>query len=138
KLSFQKEAVPLRAPLLTIAPRVGSWMQLHLDTPLPPEFEAELGTKEYIQRMYVDTSQADPELLARLEKMDELSLEERAALREEIAADVVAKDPFALVTLHVAYYTGSVDTVPHIPERCMVAGGYDPVGREQADLDLGG
>lgn len=137
ELSFQKEAVSLRAPLLTISSNVGPWMQLHLDKPLPPEIEAELKTKEYIQRTYVDTSLADERLLRRLEKIDELGMEERAALREEIAADVVAKDPFALVTLHVAYYTGGVDTVPHIPERCMVAGGYDPVGREQADLDLG-
>lgn len=137
ELSFQKEAVPIRVPLLTISSEMGPWIQLHLDKPMPPEIEAELGTKEYIQRAYVDTSLADEDLLRRLGKIDELGMEERAALREEIAADVVAKDPFALVTLHVAYYTGGVDTVPHIPERCMVAGGYDPVGREQADLDLG-
>lgn len=27
------------------------------------------------------------------------------------------------IDLHVAYYTGSIDTVPHIPERCFVGGG---------------
>lgn len=27
------------------------------------------------------------------------------------------------VDLHAAYYTGSIDTVPHIPERCFVGGG---------------
>lgn len=27
------------------------------------------------------------------------------------------------VDLHLAYYTGSIDTVPHIPERCFVGGG---------------
>ncbi|MBX3321731.1 MAG: exosortase-associated EpsI family protein [Phycisphaeraceae bacterium] len=29
-----------------------------------------------------------------------------------------------MIELHVAYYTGGIDTVPHVPERCMVAGGW--------------
>lgn len=29
-----------------------------------------------------------------------------------------------VLELHVAYYTGGIDTVPHVPERCMVAGGW--------------
>ena len=32
------------------------------------------------------------------------------------------KNPRA-VMVHLAYYTGSVDTVPHVPERCFVASG---------------
>ncbi|MGE3107080.1 MAG: exosortase-associated EpsI family protein [Phycisphaerales bacterium] len=28
------------------------------------------------------------------------------------------------IELHLAYYTGMVDTVPHVPERCMVGGGF--------------
>ena len=27
------------------------------------------------------------------------------------------------IDLHIAYYTGAIDTVPHIPERCFVGGG---------------
>ncbi|MFN0131842.1 MAG: exosortase/archaeosortase family protein [Phycisphaerales bacterium] len=30
--------------------------------------------------------------------------------------------------LHVAYYTGMIDTVPHVPDRCMIAAGMDLVG----------
>lgn len=30
--------------------------------------------------------------------------------------------------LHLAYYTGMVDTVPHVSDRCMVAGGWLPLG----------
>lgn len=26
--------------------------------------------------------------------------------------------------LHAAYYTGMIDTVPHVPERCMIGGGW--------------
>ena len=33
-----------------------------------------------------------------------------------------------VVELHCAYYTGSVDPVPHVPERCFVGGGMSIVG----------
>lgn len=35
--------------------------------------------------------------------------------------------PKAAVQLHLAYYTGMIDTVPHIPDRCMTAHGMLPV-----------
>lgn len=28
------------------------------------------------------------------------------------------------VQLHVAYYTGMIDTVPHVPDRCFIGGGF--------------
>jgi len=31
------------------------------------------------------------------------------------------------LNLHVAYYTGLIDAVPHVPERCLVAAGWNPV-----------
>ncbi|MEL7472874.1 MAG: exosortase-associated EpsI family protein [Planctomycetota bacterium] len=31
------------------------------------------------------------------------------------------------VELHLAYYTGMIDTVPHVPERCFVGAGLQPV-----------
>ncbi len=40
------------------------------------------------------------------------------------------KNPRA-VQVHLAYYTGSVDTVPHVPERCFVAGGASISGSSQ-------
>jgi len=33
--------------------------------------------------------------------------------------------------LHLAYYTGLIDRVPHVPERCFEAGGYLQVGTPQ-------
>jgi hypothetical protein len=33
----------------------------------------------------------------------------------------------ARVSLHLAYYTGMIDTVPHVPDRCMTAAGMQPV-----------
>jgi hypothetical protein len=38
-----------------------------------------------------------------------------------------AKNP-QVVDVHMAYYTGQVDTVPHVPERCFVAGGASIAG----------
>lgn len=41
------------------------------------------------------------------------------------------------IDIHVAYYTGSIDTVPHIPERCFVGGGMQiGSGTQVIDLEL--
>ena len=40
------------------------------------------------------------------------------------------------VQVHLAYYTGQVDAIPHVPDRCMVAGGYIPLTPEPTTLDL--
>jgi hypothetical protein len=68
-----------------------------------------------------------------------------AAMVESLGTDKYLTRSYALdgdpkkgsVSLHLAYYTGMIDTVPHIPERCWGAGGLtqrgDPV---VIDLDL--
>ena len=38
-------------------------------------------------------------------------------------------DPGALIRVHIPYYTGTIDTVPHVPDRCFVAGGAQPIAR---------
>ncbi len=43
---------------------------------------------------------------------------QRSYLREE-------KGSSSLLNLHLTYYTGMIDAVPHVPDRCMVAGGYN-------------
>lgn len=134
KLSFQKEPVPLRGAITSIPAQLGPWVQLSLDTRLSAESEDDLGTQQYIQRLYVDTRKADAGVLERWDAAQIKSPE----LREELYQSIVGRDPMAAVVLHVAYYTGAVDTVPHIPDRCMVANGYDPVGRKQAVLGAGG
>lgn len=37
------------------------------------------------------------------------------------------------IALHVAYYTGMIDAVPHVPDRCLVAGGWDHVGQRASN-----
>jgi hypothetical protein len=33
-----------------------------------------------------------------------------------------------VLSLHLAYYTGMIDTVPHVPERCLIGAGLSLVG----------
>jgi hypothetical protein len=33
-----------------------------------------------------------------------------------------------VVSMHIAYYTGMIDAVPHIPDRCFVAAGFEISG----------
>lgn len=40
---------------------------------------------------------------------------------------VEERQPGRLIRLHVTYYTGMVDTVPHVPDRCFTAAGIDSV-----------
>ncbi|MCC7204636.1 MAG: exosortase/archaeosortase family protein [Phycisphaeraceae bacterium] len=44
----------------------------------------------------------------------------------------------SLLVLHVTYYTGTPDTVPHVPDRCFVAGGVRPVETTSRTLRLSG
>lgn len=45
-------------------------------------------------------------------------------------------EPGWLVQLHVAYYTGIVDTVPHIPEHCTIATGAQIDARSHPTIKL--
>ena len=44
--------------------------------------------------------------------------------------------PGGLARLHVAYYTGTPGTVPHVPERCFVAGGLRGLGKGVSTITL--
>ncbi len=63
------------------------------DQPLSAEVLEELGTSNYLSRVY-------------MKKFGEREI---------------------YIELHCAYYTGMVDTVPHVPERCFVGGGMSIV-----------
>jgi hypothetical protein len=78
-----------------------------------------LGTKQYIFREYVDGSKVSAATLAELkDKTDD----ERMA----VVGRVQREHPDAVIRMAVTYYTGMVDTVAHIPDRCYVADGFVP------------
>lgn len=48
-------------------------------------------------------------------------------------------DKPVVIEFHAAYYTGGIDTVPHVPERCFVGGGLQQSKSSQIlDLSLAG
>jgi hypothetical protein len=57
-----------------------------------------------------------------------------AATRETLGTDQylnrryrsLEEDSDLEIQLHIAYYTGLIDAVPHVPDRCLVAGGFVP------------
>ena len=82
----------------SVPTQTNSWTQVGRDELMSEAVEETLGTRNYVSRVFVERHPA----------------KENAAPRA--------------VQLHLAYYTGQVDTVPHVPERCFVAGGGSIVG----------
>lgn len=119
KLYFKKEPVPLAKPLETVSPNLGPWVQVSVDQTLNPEMLDVLGTKQYIFRQYVDSSLVPPEVLASLKDKTEQE-------RGEVVGAIMHQHPEAVMRIAVTYYTGMVDTVAHIPDRCYVADGFVP------------
>jgi hypothetical protein len=127
-LYFKKERVELRRPLDVLPRMMGPWLQISKDMPLPEEQEHSLGTKDYITRGYIDTRLIKNFDLKKWDaKSDDTRRREIGLLRQE--------KPESFINLHMAYYTGMADTVAHVPERCYVGGGYDPVNPQVMRLD---
>jgi hypothetical protein len=134
KLQFMKAPCALRTPLLQGIPaRMGDWVQVSRDQPLDPELEQALGTSKYVFRDYVDTSIVTPEEVESLKGANG-NLAEYQQLRQQIED----KRPEAFVTFAVTYYTGMVDSVIHVPERCYVADGYEVSKADDNVADLSG
>jgi len=139
QLHFRKEALPLRAKegLSALPMRLGSWVAVPEAHTINPDMAHELGTDKYVFRTYVDvsaTSSGTPittreEVLA----LESSTPEER----NRKLYDWRVKNINAVVNLAVTYYTGKVDTVPHVPDRCMVADGFQPTSYKVLDWRLG-
>lgn len=98
RLYLRKLPIEVPQKVASIPTETPSWKQVGLDERMPDEMVAELGTKNYLTRQYIQKSSADD--------------------RSPVVLD-----------LHLAYYTGMVDTVPHIPDRCLVGGGWSIDGQ---------
>lgn len=140
-LYFKKEPVPLARELVALPVHFGPWMQVSKDAPLPPDIEEALGTKDYIFRDYVDTRQVSAFDLEELRKApDAVSLDDaRKGVRtkREVVDRIRMKYPTAVLNMAVTYYTGMVDTVAHIPDRCYIADGFQPTNYEQPEWSAG-
>jgi hypothetical protein len=126
QLHFKKEPVPLAHPLTVIPDRFGSWVQVSQDKALDKELQDVLGTDQYIFREYVDEKVVGPGVVDGFkDKNDDDRRKKLSAIR--------LKYPTAVVNLSVTYYTGMVDTVAHVPDRCVTADGYEPKTYEQPE-----
>ena len=109
---LRKEAVPLRTPLQ------------HFDA-------TRLGPR-YVRN-------ADTDNLAPLgpDMLDSLGTREYLQI---LVTDTQkpANDPTRVAQVFVTYYTGQPDAVPHVPEECYLAGGWEAVGNTTAQVRVPG
>mgnify|MGYP005840631453 CR=1 FL=1 len=119
QLSFRKQPVSLQAPLKEIAPRFGPWVQVSADERLPYEIEETLAANEYVFRDYVDSRRVPEKVIREFEG-------KTAGQRRAMLDAIREKMPEAVMYMAVTYYTGMVDTVAHIPDRCYIADGFEP------------
>jgi Protein of unknown function (DUF3485) len=119
QLHFQKKPVPLAQDLKTIPAQLGHWVQVSKDEPLEPDMAHELGATNYVYRDYVDDRKVSASVI---DQFKDKTLTER----KELLSQVQHQYPDAVLNAGITYYTGMVDTVAHIPDRCYIADGFEP------------
>ncbi len=129
KLRFRKTPVELRQPLEKVPTQLGRWIQVSSDEPLPEDIEQTLGTKRYIFRDYADTNLVGPQKIKELLDADRTD-------RRRLLTVAEGQMPRGYVHLAVTYYTGMVDTVAHVPDRCYIADGYAPQDPETREWKM--
>ena len=130
QLHFKKLPVALRHDLPTIPVDLGTWVQVTHDEPLPKDVQEALATDHYIFRSYVDRTKVSPSVLAGFEGLTPQQRSERFARLQ-------LEHPDACITMAVTFYTGLVDTVAHIPDRCYIADGFEPSSYTTPKWDIG-
>ncbi|MGB7159456.1 MAG: exosortase-associated EpsI family protein [Tepidisphaeraceae bacterium] len=144
KLHFKKEPVPMARALGSMPRDLGVWRQVSVDEPLDPEIEHALGTKEYVFRDYMDTRAVGMETIEQIRRLNESivsatgkeEIEELKKQRAQFIHQTRVNHPKGVVNLAVTYYTGLVDTVAHVPDRCYVADGYEPKTWEEVKWNI--
>jgi exosortase len=114
QLHFQKDPVLLAVPINRLPTDLGPWRSVGADRPLAPDVQSTLGTNQYVFREYLDTRVLGAATIEGLRRRSD---------GQSAAAALAASRPNASVHLSLTYYTGRVDSVSHIPERCYVGGG---------------
>ncbi len=131
RLHFKKESVALRQPLESLPVKLGPWVQVSRDQPLAEDMQEVLGTKQYIFRDFVDSRKVTAAEIAAFTDQD-------IRVRAELSDRIRQRDATAVMNVSVTYYTGMVDTVAHIPDRCYIADGYVPTDADYPTWNLTG
>jgi hypothetical protein len=139
KLRFRKEAMSLRKKegLTALPAQLGTWLEVPEPQTINPDQAHELGTDQYVFRNYVNIG-AGPAGVPVATREEVLALESLSPRdRTDRLLALRNKNNNAVLTVAVTYYTGKVDTVPHVPERCYVADGFQPGLFSPRDWALG-
>ncbi|MFK7790090.1 MAG: exosortase/archaeosortase family protein [Phycisphaeraceae bacterium] len=129
-VALNKLPLPLRHGIaLSFPDQAGDWELLHLDPKLPKDVESELGTKEYFNRYYVNNAAS-----VYASSIDVQTMDDQPAGR--LVGWNGFNEPGAMAKVHVTYYTGMLDTAPHVPDKCWVAAGSTPVARRIVTVQL--
>jgi hypothetical protein len=105
---FRKEAIPLRRPLSdpSLKEQMLPRYRFLEAGSLAPEMVEALGTKEFIEWRFLDTTVKDPE------------------------------NSLATVTVFITYYTGAPDQVPHVPDVCYLGSGYSTMKKGSEEFSV--
>ncbi len=104
--SEEKKPVPLTHPLSDFTKTaLGEYKFLHSNQ-MEAAIEDALGTSDYIDWLFEDTSIKD------------------------------TRHPLRNPRLFVTYYTGGRDLVPHTPDQCYLGAGYEPIKTENLNVDI--
>jgi hypothetical protein len=101
-----KESLPLKASLGKLDKEGFGPYRFVTRNTLSSAMVESLGTDEYIDWQFEDTSIANPQ------------------------------SPLRFARLFVTYYTGGRDLVPHTPDQCYVGGGYQPIQAENLEVAI--
>jgi hypothetical protein len=164
RLHFKKDPVPQPRDFHDIAKVMGGWLQVSEDEKLDKEMQDVLGTDKYVYRDYVQVDKYGAELLTILTQGDKVeekaaaqirndfnakTFDQRVAMiedalkgkstlqRKEAVYRLQQSQPDSVVNVGLTYYTGLVDTVAHIPDRCYIADGMDVTNYDVPTWNLG-
>jgi hypothetical protein len=84
--------------LRAIPTETDHWVRIGKDAEELPAVVEELGTENFVTRAYAEKVREGEQRRPRV------------------------------LQLHAAYYTGTIDTVPHVPDRCFVGAGWSIIG----------
>jgi len=136
QLHFKKEAVPLRISFTdpkAMPQVIGPWVQVAREDTLDSDMLASLATNEFLFCYYVNSTALG------LTPHDVQKLMEGKNILEQkiMLAQLQRRKPTAVLQFNLAYYTGKADTVAHIPERCYVGDGFDPINPATEKWQIG-
>ena len=136
QLHFKKEAVPLRTSFTDAKAMplvLGPWVQVAREDTLDSDMLTSLATNEFLFCSYVNSAALGLSTHDVQKLMEGKNVMEQKVMLQQLQR----RKPTAVLQFTLAYYTGKADTVAHIPERCYVGDGFDPINPATENWQIG-